>query len=222
MTDLKWTAWQLADSAFPAGGFAHSGGLEAAIQSGAIGDAESLGLAMRAVLNQAAFGALPAVLAVVQDPRKFAEVERRLDAVLTNHVVYRASVAQGQALLSAGPRIFRVESLSNWASDCRKHGRPGHLASVFGYLAACLGMDARQASHLFLFTSMRSALSAAVRLGAIGPIAAQTLLQELIPEAHRLADQALSLTLDDLHQTLPLFDILQSGQDRLYSRLFQS
>ena len=31
-----WLLWQLADSAFPSGGFAHSGGLEAAWQQGEV------------------------------------------------------------------------------------------------------------------------------------------------------------------------------------------
>jgi urease accessory protein len=34
--DEDWLLWQLADSAFPTGGFAHSGGLEAAWQHGEI------------------------------------------------------------------------------------------------------------------------------------------------------------------------------------------
>ena len=34
--DNQWLLWQLADSAFPTGGFAHSGGLEAAWQNGEV------------------------------------------------------------------------------------------------------------------------------------------------------------------------------------------
>ena len=38
MQDLDWITWQLADSAFPAGGYAHSAGVESAMQAGVIHD----------------------------------------------------------------------------------------------------------------------------------------------------------------------------------------
>ncbi|MDB5296990.1 MAG: putative urease accessory protein UreF, partial [Phycisphaerales bacterium] len=37
-----WLLWQLVDSAFPTGGFAHSGGVEAAWQHGRLRDGDGL------------------------------------------------------------------------------------------------------------------------------------------------------------------------------------
>lgn len=222
MQDLDWITWQLADSAFPAGGFAHSAGFEAAMQAGVIRNQATLESAMRSLIVQTAAGALPAIATVVADPSRFQEAERRLDASLTNHVAHRASVAQGQALLSAAPRIFPQPLIADWSKACRTQRTPGHLASVFGFLTQALGMDVSHAAELFLFMSLRSALSAAVRLGAIGPLGAQAMLQAITPEARDAASSATDTTLDDLHQAAPLLDVLQSGQDRLYSRLFQS
>ncbi|MEM9418450.1 MAG: urease accessory UreF family protein [Planctomycetota bacterium] len=222
MQDLDWTTWQLADSAFPAGGFAHSSGFEAAVQAGLIRDRASLESATRALINQTVAGALPVVLAVANEPDRFGEAEGRLEATLTNHVAHRASVAQGQALLSATMRVFPQPEVAEWVKACRADRTPGHFASVFGYLAQVLGMDGPRAAELFLFMTVRSALSAAVRLGAIGPLESQAIQHSLIPEARALVSSSLDATLDDLCQPTPLMDVLQSGQDRLYSRLFQS
>ena len=38
----EWVLWQLLDSAYPTGGFAHSGGLEAAWQHGEVGTRQAL------------------------------------------------------------------------------------------------------------------------------------------------------------------------------------
>jgi len=47
-----WLLWQLADSAFPSGGFAHSGGLEAAVQLGVVSDPSSLEVFLQNALLQ--------------------------------------------------------------------------------------------------------------------------------------------------------------------------
>ena len=55
---MKWLIWQLVDSAFPAGGFAHSFGLEAAWQQGEV-NAASLPAFVRDGIAQAGHGGLP-------------------------------------------------------------------------------------------------------------------------------------------------------------------
>ena len=51
-----WLIWQLADSAFPCGGFAHSGGLEAALAWGEVDDDPALLDFARNALQQVAGG----------------------------------------------------------------------------------------------------------------------------------------------------------------------
>src|SRR5260221_11759540 len=58
-----WLLWQLADSAFPTGGFAHSLGLEAAWQHGEVRNRTELVSFIEAGLQQLGHAALPLVTA---------------------------------------------------------------------------------------------------------------------------------------------------------------
>src|SRR5213596_428349 len=91
-----WLTWQLADSAFPTGGFAHSFGLEAAWQQGEV-TAASLPSFVRDVILQAGRSALPFVVAAYDEPADLPEIDGRCDAFLRNPVANRASRVQGRA-----------------------------------------------------------------------------------------------------------------------------
>ena len=96
----NFLAWQLADSAFPTGAFAHSWGLEAAWQHGEIGDAAGVRRFVEAALQQTAFGVVPLLNAAHQDPSRWAELDALADAFLVNVVANRASRQQGRTLLA--------------------------------------------------------------------------------------------------------------------------
>ena len=118
-----WLLWQLADSAFPTGGFAHSSGLEAAWQQGEVRHRDDLTAFLEASLHQLGHSALPFVIAAHTAPGQLAEFDRLCDAFTTNHVANRASRVQGRAFLFATEKIFKLES----------QPVPGaHFAPVFG------------------------------------------------------------------------------------------
>jgi urease accessory protein len=217
-----WTIWQLADSAFPSGGFTHSAGLEAAWRHGAWPEGSTAQRILGEVLRQTAHSSLPLINAVIHDIDCFRSADCRAEAVLSNHVARRASVAQGRALLTAAPRIFESAQLQRWCRLTVGNDTPGHLAPVFGGVMQFLNIDPTEARRLFLYTSMRDAASAGIRLGRIGPIESQAVLASLAVEADRLADGMAEAGLDDTAQTMPLLELMQANQDRLYSRLFQS
>jgi urease accessory protein len=211
----QWLVWQLADSAFPTGGFAHSAGLEAACQHSEVRNRGELRAWIEASLEQTAAGALPFVNVTHPDPTQFEKADRFSEAFLGNHVARRASQAQGRAFLAAAERIFRIR----FDPDEVPHG---HYAPVFGGVTGRLGLERLEALRLFLFSHLRGVVAAAVRLNVAGPMEGQALQRSLAPLADALAVGAADLGLDDIAQPAPLLDIWQGAQDRLYSRLFQS
>lgn len=208
-----WRLLQLADSAFPIGGFAHSCGLEAASQAGEVTDLRSFA---RDAIWQAGLSALPLLRAAFLEPSALPRLDARADAFLANHVANRASRTQGRAFSSTCARVFPGRLTLATA------GLRLHLPPLWGVVFAQLGLQLEDAQRLYLWTTARSVLSAAVRLGLLGTLESQELLAGLDP----ILDQALAscgqLGLDALAQPAPLADLLQATHDRLYSRLFQS
>ncbi len=211
-----WLLLQLADSAFPTGGFAHSSGLEAAWQHGEIRNRAELNSFIEASLHQFGHGSLPFMTALHKQTDNLANLDELCHAFLSNHVTNRASRMQGQGMLASARRIFRRPSLDTMAAP------HGHLAPVFGAVTGALDINVDAAAGLFLFTHLRGLIASAVRLGIVGPMEAQALQHESAELSDRILHRCLLLTVDEVAQTAPLQEIWQGAQDRLYSRLFQS
>lgn len=211
--------WQLADSAFPSGGFAHSAGLEDSWQQGLVA-ADSLSAWIEAQLVQITHAAIPFVLEAQRAPNVFHVIDADCDAFISNHVANRASRSQGQALADTAARTLSVNALAAFRKDARTS--PMHLPVVFGVVCRLLDLSAEQTSRLYLFIALRGWISAAVRLGIVGPMEGQSIQASLLAGAEKAATAGLHRTTEQAAQTSPVTDILLAGHDRLYSRLFQS
>jgi urease accessory protein len=215
-----WALLQLADSAFPTGGFAHSAGLESAHQLGRVRTGEeAAAFAEEALWAAGSFG-LPFVRAARANPALHAAVDAVCDAATPGHVANRASREQGQAFLRAAA-IFSPAT-SRLAEEARRQKLAGHLAPAFGAVLGLLGADDDDAGRLFLFLAARAIFSAAVRLGIVGPIESQALLARAAPVMTAVLATCRGATPGDAASSSPALDLLQGHQDRLYSRLFRS
>jgi urease accessory protein len=215
-----WLTWQVVDSAFPTGAFAHSWGLESAWQHGEVDGLPALRTFLETSLRQAGHAVLPLVNAAFDHPDQLEGLDDLADAFLVNSVANRASRIQGRTLAATAARVWPRPELERL--DLRVQDTCAHVAPVSGAVFRTLGLPRRDTQRVMLFGTARGVLSAAVRLGIVGSFEAQRLQQESAPWLERVATQCAELTASDLAQTAPIVDILQAGHDRLYSRLFQS
>lgn len=220
---LQWLIWQLTDSAFPTGGFAHSAGLEAAWQHGEVRDAGELGSFASAMLRQLRLATLPFVAAAHRDPTRLPELDEHFDVFTPNHVANRASRQQGRAFLLATQRIYpSIAHAGDLLADIHTSGFKGHLPPVFGAILQRLEVSLPTALQMFGFGQLRCVVSAAVRLNIVGPMEGQAIQHELAGLAADCARDSLAIDVREAAQTSPLLELWQGSQDRLYSRLFQS
>jgi urease accessory protein len=214
--------WQIADTAFPVGGFAHSGGLESARHAGEVRDPEALRDFIEAAIVQARFGMLPFVKGAHEAIEPVGNLDALCDAFLVNHVANRASRSLGRALLYVAGAAFGDRALESLARDWQQSGSPQHYGVVFGAVSRLLAVPLSRALQLALFIAVRDLVSSAIRLNVLGPLRAQALLFELGTSIAQASDPARVPSPYEAVHTAPVMDLLQNAHDGLYSRLFQS
>jgi urease accessory protein len=215
---MDWLSLQLADSAFPSGGFVHSQGLEAACQ---LGVARELDIFFEHAIWQVGFGSLPFVRLGAIAKMPIFQACNEVDAFLSNAIQNRASRAQGRGVMRVAREAFgdrtKVTELALATEITSMHHAP-----IFGALASALDLSPDDASRIFLHGAARNLLSAAVRLGMVGPLEAQRVLAQHASLLTEVLTRCSDLDIDDAAQTSPVFDLASSLHDRLYTRLFQS
>jgi urease accessory protein len=219
-----WHLLQLADSAFPTGGFAHSAGLEAAMHHGRGRTPADLEAYLGEHLWNFGCTSLPFVAASFDAPAEVWTLDAWADATLTNHVANRASRTQGRTFVSTCAKIYEVPAVV--ALDARVRGKvprvTAHFAPVFGACLAAIEASRDDTLALALFMALRGVTSAAVRLGVVGPHEAQRLQRRHAPTMDAVLAECATLPLRDVATRFPLLDTMQATHDRLYARLFQS
>ena len=216
----EWLTWQVVDSAFPTGVFSHSWGLEAAWQHGEVPDLDALRAFLEASVQQTGHACLPFVNDGYRTPDELESLDELAEAFLLNAVANRASRMQGRTLVATAGRIWPSETLADLQT--RATATCAHVGPLAGAVFRAVGLPLSTAQRVVLYGTARGVLSAAVRLGIAGSYEAQRLQHACGPWLDEIAGRCARLSVEEAAQTAPIVDLLQSGHDRLYSRLFQS
>jgi urease accessory protein len=201
----------LADSRLPAGGHAHSGGVEEAIALGLVTDEDSLETFLARRLTTA--GRVAASLAAAAFSGDPAGLDREADARTPSPALRAASRAQGRGLVRVGRLAWPSAA---WA------GLPPapHHPLALGVAARAAGLTARDGALAAAYLSVSGPATAAQRLLGMDPMRVAAATARLAPaidaEADRAATDPLATATD------PLLDLLAERHATRRERYFAS
>ena len=215
------------DSFFPSGGYAFSSGLEAAVQGGAVRNAEELSRYVVELLTTgigereaAAVGlAHDACVSCVMEIAFKADLE--LDAMKLGRELRAASRQMGrQVIRLAANHQERYPLIEDYRAAVEAEQTPGHLALCFGLTLAAAGWSKEDTVAAFLYQAATGFVAAAMKLMPIGQREGQRLLEDWIEVIERVSQQAAYQ--QELRSWSPVQDIYAMRHSRLESRLFRS
>ncbi|WP_030018716.1 urease accessory protein UreF [Streptomyces monomycini] len=216
----------LADGRFPAGGHAHSGGAEAAVEAGRLRDAAGLEAFCRGRLHTAGLvaAALAAAAAAGCDPLELdAAADARTPVPALRHTARRLGRQMMRAARAAWPSA---------ALDALAAARPrgAHQPVVLGLAARSAGLAPSDAAHAAAYENVSGPATAAVRLLSLDPFEASAVLARLAGPLDQVAERAVEaarrVPLEGLGAlpaaSAPLLDITAEQHAAWPVRLFAS
>ena len=215
----------LADSNFPTGGYAFSNGLEAAKQMGLLRSSDDLDAYMQTVIHATARSEIPFINACFKGdplPENLTDMLLTYDAMLTAPAIARGSEVQGRNLLRLMRDLYFSDAMARLHKILLSQPVPAHYTIVFCMTFWVLGVLNKQKYLNFLYQFLRDQISAAVRLGQIGPMEAARLQKRHHKTAIRAMTSVAQTDYTCATRCAPQWDIAQGMHEFLYSRLFQS
>jgi len=222
------TLLQFSDGLFPAGGFAHSFGLETYVQDGRVRDRRDLEKFIAAHLDgsagpaDAAAAAIAVKIARRDEPREWLALDARLDAMKTVPEFRAASRQMGRQALRVAAALGDDPFLARLARAVDEERTAAHHATVFGAAVGRGGADPERAAAAYLYATVALLVGAGLRLIALGQLEGQRVLAAMRGRIERLAAAAATATADDLWSFNPALEIAGIRHATLEMRLFRS
>ncbi|GAB3576706.1 urease accessory protein UreF [Hymenobacter daeguensis] len=215
----------LVDSAIPTGSFAYSYGLESGITFGLVNTPFALRNYLYSYLQQAGSAELPFIHStfhLTEKSPEFQTVAEEYDAQLLVPGLAKASAAQGRSWLKLLATFYpeaELETITQWFSS---QNIPPHFTLVFTLALQRVGFGLEELQAMYLHMLLRDQLSAAIRLGLLGPLEGHRLQHDFYAVfEHILAAQA-GKGYAGATRSAFLLEVAQVLHEDIYSKLFQN
>jgi urease accessory protein len=227
-TDPRVSLLQFADGLFPAGGHAHSFGLETYVSDGRVRDRAGLEAFLHACL-EGAVGPCEAVIVAAalrlgerHELEELCALDAELDAMRPAGELREASRQMGRQTLRVAASLFDAPTLARFAARADEGSTPAHHPVVFGLVGGVLGWPVQAAVQAYLQASATVVVSAALRLLAMGELEGQQALWSVGELIARLAGEAADKDVRDIWSFTPGLEVAAMQHSRLEARLFRS
>ena len=172
----------LTDGRFPAGGHAHSGGIEAAVMAGRVTGVDTLAVFLAGRLTTAGRVAAALAAAAAIGGQDLARLDAEAGARIPSPALRAASRVQGRQLLRTARAV-----LENIPASPEELYLPVAMGVV---CMATPGLDPVDAARWALYDAVSGPASAAVRLLGLDPFRVWGVVAALLPEAEAIAGAA--------------------------------
>jgi urease accessory protein len=226
-----------ADGRFPAGGYAHSSGLEQAVATERVHDEYSLqrflsGSLATTARTSACFAAAACAAWRICDPtdplarvlrdESLAKLVREESARVPAKALREASRAQGRQFLRAANATWPEAEIPG--ASIVPEGP--HLSTAQGIVGAAIGLDPRGAALISAYSAVTGPAAAAVKLLGLDPLSVNRVIAGLAERIAEVVDEAgdlaLCLPTDLPARAAPLIEIGSAFQAVRQPRMFAS
>ncbi|WP_426059619.1 urease accessory protein UreF [Hymenobacter sp. B1770] len=215
----------LVDSAIPTGSFAYSYGLESSITLGLVSTPFALRNYLYSYLQQAGSAELPFInssfrLAELGEEMKV--VAEEYDAQLQVPSLYKASAVQGRNWLKLLASFYPesgLDTITQWFAGLNI---PPHFTLVFALALQRSGFALAELQAMYLHMLLRDQLSAAIRLGFLGPLEGHQLQHDFYTVFEHILAAHAGKEYGEAVRSAFLLDVAQVLHEDIYSKLFQN